>query len=241
MSDRYHPLSLIERDKNHKCRFLNLREAITLYPEDNRLSWLTNRLHNYEAIRYDLRKAHNLLGEVIRFQSQEKLLASPFLFSAGWFHAVILYARWFKATEKRPRLDDDFFDNRTDLLEKHKYFIDVRDKYIAHYEKEIIGKMELYLTFSLEGELLELSPLGLEVYVQSKHDLYDLSKLIEFVYNKINNKLLPKFKRELIEYMKNKPEFNKLFEKAELAEDVKESKVPTPYDYEIGFNDIYKT
>jgi hypothetical protein len=75
------------------CKFINLRDAITFFPDDKKLLGLANRFHNFQAIRNDLRKAHNLLGEVIRFQNQEKLLASPHLFSAGWFYAVILYAR----------------------------------------------------------------------------------------------------------------------------------------------------
>ena len=68
-----------------KCKFINLRDAITLFPDDKKLLGLANRFHNFQAIRNDLRKAHNLLGEVIRFQNQEKLLTSPHLFSAGWF------------------------------------------------------------------------------------------------------------------------------------------------------------
>ncbi len=91
-----------------KCKFINLRDAITFFPDDKKLLGLANRFHNYQAIRNDLRKAHNLLGEVIRFQNQERLLASPHLFSAGWFYAVILYTRWFKSTGRLIRGRESF-------------------------------------------------------------------------------------------------------------------------------------
>jgi hypothetical protein len=235
MNHRTVPLSAVESHMKQKCKFINLRDAITFFPDDNKVLGLANRFHNYQAIRNDLRKAHNLLGEVIRFQNQERLLASPHLFSAGWFYAVILYTRWFKSTEKRPRLDESLFDGQAELVEKHKYFIDLRDKYIAHYEKEVIGKTEVYLTYSLEGSFLQFSPISLEIYVQSKHDLYDLSKLIERAHNKINDHILPQCEKELKEHMTSKPEFAKLFVQAQESSDISESKAPNPYGYEFEF------
>jgi hypothetical protein len=222
-----------------KCRFLNLRDALAYYPDDKKLLGLTNRLHNYQAIRHDLRRAHNLLGEVIRAQNNQELLKSPYLFSAGWFQAVILYARWFKSTEKRPRLGDDLFDENSSLIDKHRYFIELRDKYIAHYEKEVIGKTEIYLTYSLSGALLELSPLILEEYIQSKYDLYDLSKIIEYVHNKIND-LVPIYEKELYDYIKGLPDFSKLFDHAKEASDVVESTAQNPYDYGFNLDDMFK-
>jgi hypothetical protein len=236
MNPRIFPLSSVETHMNQKCKFLNLRNAITSFPNDKRLLWHVNRFQNYQAIRHDFMKAHNLIGEVINFQNQQELLASPFLFSAGWFYAVILYARWFKATENRIRLEESFFENRNDLLSKHRYFIDLRDKYIAHYEKEMIGKTEIYLTYDLNGSLLQLSPISLEVYVQSKNDLYDLSNLIEYVHNKITKTLLPKYENELTEYLLSKPEAAKLFEQAQDPSEVCESNSQNPYSYETGFD-----
>lgn len=239
MNPRVLPLSSVEQHMKQKCRFLNLRDVITYYPDDKKLLGLTNRLHNYQAIRHDLRRAHNLLGEVIKVQNNQDLLKSPYLFSAGWFYAVILYARWFKSTEGRPRLGEDFFDGDTSLVDKHRYFIELRDKYIAHYEKEVIGKTEIYLTYSLSGDILELSPLCLEIYVQSKHDLFDLSKLIEAVHNKIND-LVPKYEKELLEYIKGLPSFSKLFDHAKEASAVVESTAPCPYEYGFNLDERFK-
>ena len=117
----------------------------------------------------------------------------------------------------------------------HKYFIDLRDKYIAHYEKEVIGKTEVYLTYSLQGSFLQFSPISLEIYVQSKHDLYDLSKLVEHVQNKINDNSLLQCEKELREYMASKPEFAKLFEQAQESSNIIESNAPNPYGYELEF------
>lgn len=235
MNSRLYPLSSVESDLNQKCRFLNLRDALVHYPDDQQLLWHANRVHNYQAIRHDLRKAHSLLGEVIRYQGRRELLKSPYLFSAGWFHAVILYARWFKATERRPRLNEGIFSGSAELLERHKYFIDLRDKYIAHYAKEVIGKTELYLTYSLSGELLQITPLIIEEYVQSKHDLYDLDTLIEFVHNNINA-LVPQYEKELFEYLKLLPDSHKLFAGSKGVSEVVESKAPNPYDYGFGMD-----
>ena len=238
MNPRVLPLSTVEQHMKQKCRFLNLRDAIIYYPGDRKLLGLTNRLHNYEAIRHDLRRAHNLLGEVIRAQKSQELLKSPYLFSAGWFQAVILYARWFKSTEKRPRFGEDFFDGNSSLIDKHRYFIELRDKYIAHYEKEIIGKTELYLTYSLSGTLRKIAPLCLEIYVESKHDLFDLSKLIEFVHNKING-LVSKYEKELFEYIESLPDFPRLFNHAKEASAVVESSAPCPYDYGFSLDEQF--
>lgn len=221
-----------------KCRFLNLRDALTCHPDDKRLLSLTDRLHNYSAIKHDFKKAHNLLGEVIRAQNKQELLKSPYLFSAGWFYTVILYTRWFKSTNKRPRLHEDFFDGNSELIPKHKFFIELRDKYIAHYEKEILGKTEIYLTYSLSGDILELSNLISEVYTASKYDLFDLSKVIEFLHNK-TNKLVTAYKNELIQYILSLPDFPELFKDAKEASAVVESTAPCPYEYGFSFDEQF--
>jgi len=232
-------LSSVEEHMKQKCKFLNLRDALSHYPDDTKLLKLTNRFHNYQAIKHDLKKAHNLLGEVIKNQKNQELLTSPYLYSAGWFYAVILYARWFKATNKRPCFDEDFFDENPSLIDKHKYFIDLRDKYIAHYEKEVIGKTEIYLTYSLSGSPIDLSPIFSEVYVTSKHDLYDLSELIEFVHNKINGQL-SQYKEGLLRYIKSRPGFSKLFNYAKEASAVEESTAPSPYEYGFSIDEQFE-
>jgi len=180
-------LTKVEEDLGQQCRFIEIRDVLAFYPNDKRLLSLANRLHNYLAIQHDLRKANALIGEVIKAQQAEKLVLHPYFFSAGWFHSVILYSRWFKSTEGRPTLSEDYFDGDPVLLDKHQYFIDLRDKYVSHYQLEIMGKTEVYLTYNVNGELLQVSPLSLETYVSSKADLFDLRKLIETVHNKINN------------------------------------------------------
>lgn len=234
MIPREHILSSVEQHMKQQCKFLNLRDAIIYYPEDKRLLSLTDRLHNYSAIKHDFKKAHNLLGEVIKTQNKQELLKSPFLFSAGWFHTVILYTRWFKSTNKRPRLHENFFDGNLELIRKHKFFIELRDKYIAHYEKEILGKTELYLTYSLSGDVLELSHIISEVYTASKYDLFDLSQVIEFLHNK-TNVLVTKYKRELIKYITSLTDFPELFKDAKEASAVEESTAPCPYEYGFSF------
>ncbi|MDD1777812.1 MAG: hypothetical protein LUQ65_06535 [Candidatus Helarchaeota archaeon] len=222
-------LSKVEKDLGQQCRFIEIRDVLALYPYDKRLLSLANRLHNYLAIQHDFRKANALIGEVLKAQQAEKLLLHPYFFSAGWFHSVIIYSRWFKSTEGRPTLSEDYFDGDRLLLEKHRYFIDLRDKYVAHYQIEIMGKTELYLTYNLNGELLQVSPLSLETYVSSKADLFDLTKLIEVVHNKINNDKIPQLKKQLLEYIKTLRDFEMVFTVARLKDEVSEPRGSNPY------------
>lgn len=222
-------LSKVEEDLGQQCRFIEIRDVLAFYPDDKRLLSLANRLHNYLAIQHDFRKANALIGEVIKAQQAEKLLLHPYFFSAGWFHSVIIYARWFKATEGRPTLSESYFDGDLLLLEKHRHFIGLRDKYVAHYQLEIMGKTELYLTYNLNGEFLQVSPLSLETYVSSKADLFDLSKLIEVVHNKINKNKIPLLKKELFEYMKNLQDFEMVFTVAKLKNEINEPSGNNPF------------
>jgi hypothetical protein len=222
-------LSKVEEDLGQECRFIEIRDALAFYPDDKRLLSLANRLHNYLAIQHDFRKANALIGEVLKAQQAEKLLLHPYFFSAGWFHSVILYSRWFKSTEGMPTLSEDYFDGDHVLLDKHQYFIDLRDKYVAHYQLEIMWKTELYLTYNVNGELLQVSPLSLETYVSSKADLFDLSKLIEVVHNKINNNKIPQLKKELFEYMQTLPDFKMVFTVAKLKDEISEPTGNNPY------------
>jgi hypothetical protein len=222
-------LSKVEKDIGQQCRFIEIRDVLAFYPNDKRLFSLANRLHNYLAIQHDFRKANALIGEVLKAQQVEKLLLHPYFFSAGWFHSVIIYSRWFKSTEGRPTLSEDYFDGDSLLLEKHRHFIDLRDKYIAHYQLEIMGKTELYLTYDLNGELIQVSPLSLETYVSSKADLFDLSKLIEVVHNKINDNKIPQLKKELLEYIKTLQDFEMIFSVAKLKDEISEPTGNNPY------------
>lgn len=92
-----------------------------------------------------------------------------------------------------------------------------------------MGKTELYLTYNVEGKLLGVSPLSLETYVSSKADLFDLSKLIEVVHNKLNNETIPQLKKELIEYMQTLPDFEKVFSVAKLKDEIEEPTGNNPY------------
>lgn len=230
MTLRKHPLNSVNEELGEECTFLNLRDLTIYYPNDRRLVWHVNRIHNNEVIRHDLRKALNLLGEVIENQKNNTLLKCPHLFSAGWFYAVILYVRWFKSTENRPSLKEDIFDNDQTLLQQHRFFIHFRDKYIAHYEKEIIGKTELYLTYSDSNELRQISKISMEEYLKSKHDLYDLSQLIAHVHNKINGDV-KEYEKEIISYIETLADSDKIHQLAKKAEKVEASLAQNPQEH----------
>jgi hypothetical protein len=74
-----------------------------------------------------------------------------------------------------------------------------------------------------------VSPLSLETYVSSKADLFDLSKLIEVVHNKINNNKIPQLKKELFEYMQTLPDFKMVFTVAKLKDEISEPTGNNPY------------
>ena len=230
MYPRQDILSKVEEHLGQQCRFIEVRDVLAFYPNDKKLLSLANNLHNYLAIQHDYRKANALIGEVIKAQREGKMLLHPYFHSAGWFYSVIIYARWFKATKRRPQLSgSNYFGGDAVLLEKHKHFIDLRDKYVAHYQFEIMGKTELYLSYDVEGDLVELSPLSLETYVSSKADLFDLSKLIEIVHNRINNVKIPELKTKLIEYMKTLPDFDMVYTAAKSKNEIHEPLGENPY------------
>jgi len=219
----------VEKTLGKQCLFVELREVVSFYPQDKRLLFLAKRLHNYMTIRHDFRKANDLIGEVIKAQQIHKTKLHPYLYSAGFFHAIILYSRWFKATEKRPKLDVSHYMHDPVLLEKHEHVVEeLRDRYIAHYELELMGQTELYLTYETTGEFLEISPVMAEIFLSSKADMYDLSKLIEVVHNKINTDIVPKYKTEVIEYLHTLPDFDRVCEMAKPRNEIVEP-INNPY------------
>jgi hypothetical protein len=67
-------------------------------------------------------------------------------------HALVLYGRWFKATNGKPTLrPNQFFVEESAESEVHCELIDLRDKYVAHYELDLLGSDRIWACFSADG------------------------------------------------------------------------------------------
>lgn len=116
---------------------------------------------NYCSIRRDLRTANAICEYVIVFHQQMlsdshvlvRLADTLFLIRGALTHAVLLYARWFKATNRKPSLSPHaFFAEGSADHQVHVRLIELRDKYVAHYELDMLGADRIWACFSSDGK-----------------------------------------------------------------------------------------
>lgn len=127
------------------------------YNNDKILQQHANEYKNYCTIRRDLRKADYICQQTLLIDDEIKNDSSnlekhknflPFL-QASVLHSIILYTRWFKSTTKKPTLDKmNFFNGNDNLVDTHLKIINIRDKYIAHNELDILGKDRVWVVFN---------------------------------------------------------------------------------------------
>ena len=96
-----------------------------------------NQYKNHFTIHRNLKEAYHLLCNAISTRNtapDQHIIYEAFLFSA-----INLYARWFKNTEQKTMLDAHDYFSEGNLLDVHKSIIELRDKYIAHNQLDILG------------------------------------------------------------------------------------------------------
>jgi len=168
------------------------------------------RYKDYIQIRRNLRESYRLLDKCIKMSysiKQDVTLVNEFsnnfyLYVAVFSCAVNLYSRWFKQTENKTKLDaKEFFKNNDNLLETHKRIIELRDKYIAHYEEDLLSKDYIILEIHENNYRLS-SNWEMEPWVQNEISLVDFRECIIAVHNKIDSEKLPKLEQLLLEELK---------------------------------------
>lgn len=183
-------------------------EAIKLheYENDPAFRKAVNEYQNLCTIRRDLRKANYICQHIIDLHNglkSEKIRHSDVnehivLASGAAMHAIVLYARWFKATEGKTRLEPQrFFSCSSNLMKVHDGIILHRDKYIAHNQSDLLGGDSAWLEFSEDGSFQSLKCMFKEElwFQNSKGDGLDMNafqECIHVVHNKIDAELVPK-------------------------------------------------
>lgn len=185
-----------------------LIEELDEYTSDKALKGAASQFKNYCTIRRDLRQACNICDYSISLQRDIKrdnsLLDNVkdqiFLVRASIMHALILYSRWFKATNGKPMLQagNYFVDNSVEM-KAHLKVVELRDSYLAHNEKDILGGDRILVEVDDSGKFITSCSDWIEqMWPQDEElDLQMFRKLIGIVHDKIDAEIIPKKQQNL--------------------------------------------
>ena len=114
---------------------------------------LIGKYKSLNIIRRDLRAVHSHLKTAIKFQEQIADLAqaqgaskagedtswvSQLGMATDLFHfSIVVYARWFKQTRGKTKLDPKKYFATAELRDAHDWAIRMRDEFIAHNEVDV--------------------------------------------------------------------------------------------------------
>ncbi|MBO0573721.1 hypothetical protein EXQ42_01810 [Clostridium botulinum] len=178
------------------------------------------KYRDYTTIRRNLCEAYDLINSVIELQNsimsennglqkyQNKLVPAK----VNFHYAIILYAKWFKATNNKTWIKKDKYFNgekEKESLETHDYIIELRDKYIVHNEKNLIGGDKVLVDVDNQNNIKLISEWN-EMFFPTNEKLLKIKKCIEIVHNTINNEDIPKYEKYLMSELKEKNIINKL-------------------------------
>lgn len=191
-----------------------------MLPVDNkRLINNFRRYRDYNTIRRNLREAYSLINSIIELQSTilneedglENHEKDITLAKVSYYHIIILYARWFKLTKDKVSLKPgDFFkDDKKEFRVIHNYIMNLRDKYIAHNEKDILGGDNVIVE-ACNSKDVKLLSYWKENFIINSEMLKKVKKCIEIVHNEIDATEIPKYERLLIDQLKETEIINKL-------------------------------
>lgn len=169
-----------------------------------------NQYKTYNTIRRNMRQAYSLINMIIQTQKNEESLkkflgGNEVLLEAGYYTAIVLYARWFESTKgkitlRKKKFYDDYNKKYSDC---HDYILKLRNQCIAHNEKDILGGDRVYICKDQEDNISVKSD-NLVTIAESTERLEDIKKCIEIVHNKIDGDMLPKAQKNLEEIAYNK-------------------------------------
>lgn len=174
------------------------------YASDGAFKKAVKEYHAYISIRRDLRKVDEISSYVIDLHSKIKSVEvelkqvadSLFLVRASVMQAILLYGRWFKETTGKTKLvPETFFDAGSSEMSVHNSLIDLRDKYVAHSQLDLLGSDRVWVNTDDDGKFISVDSDFLEqLWPQDSTDL-DMEKFrtnAHIVHNKIDAEILPK-------------------------------------------------
>lgn len=162
---------------NEKSKELPIAKAKS--SEAQRLADLAAIIQDFKSIMQACSRLKNLLEE----NSQDNLLIESL-----WVSALIKYARCF-ATGKRFGLSKNIFQNlHGESLKAHQFYIDLRNKHIAHsvnpYEQMEVGFV-LSSVAEQEKKIIGVSTLTMRHIVSDKKGVQQLGMLSKIAHDKI--------------------------------------------------------
>lgn len=168
--------------------------------EDKRLMNIFRKYKDYNTIRRNLREAFNLINFNIQIKNDiksnknkaiEKYKDIMFLVQSSFFNVIILYARWFgEHKNNKPKLYKNilFKDETKNLGDTHDYIIELRNKYIAHNEKDLLGGEKVFIKINKFNDL-EIETKWKEQILIDEEKLENIRKCIIIVHNAIDKKI----------------------------------------------------
>jgi len=178
------------------------------YQSDLPLQKAVKQYKNYCTIRRDLRKVDEICNYVIKLhediKSGQTELSSVgntlHLVRAAVMHAIVLYARWFKATTGKPMLKPDtFFGVASTDLRVHTKVVEHRDKYVAHNQLDLLGGDRVWVETDENGKFVRTeSDWDEEMWLQdNEFNMESFQKCVHVVHNKIDAEIIPDRQQKL--------------------------------------------
>lgn len=160
------------------------------------------------TIRRDLRMAYDICNYAINLQAQinqnysllEKDMFHVYLTAAAVMNSIVIYARWFLPTNGKTTLTKETFFLRNSAEEKtHLELMNIRMKYIAHYEEDLLGSDRICAYFNEAGKFIKTDS---DWFIRLFPELPSFKVCIEIVHNKIDADILPEKQKKLDEQLK---------------------------------------
>lgn len=163
---------------NEKSKELPIAKANS--SEAQKLADLTAIIQDFKSIMQACSRLKNLLEK----NSQENLLIESL-----WVSALIKYARCFATGKRCPGLTENIFqDLHGEPLKAHQFYINLRNKHIAHsvnpYEQMEVGFV-LSSVVEQEKKIIGVSTLTMRHIVSDKKGVQQLGMLSKIAHDKI--------------------------------------------------------
>ena len=196
-------LSHVQRDIGRPVLFAEVNADSSVLSASLKAQRLAKRFLTYNSIRRDLRKIDAHL-EKLADSSPGDLFGDPFTAGAVFFHCVILYARWFKSTHGKTMLSrGEYFASSSRQADFHDEIIRLRDKYVAHFEQDLLGGDYSYAVFDQHGgSLLQVECVWAENLLPDRQFLGQFRAIVQAVHNHIDATELPPIHSAFVDSLK---------------------------------------
>lgn len=175
--------------------------------KDKKIKNLVEKYKNYNSIRRNLRVAHSIVESLIedlKKMLDETVEGGSYLnedvilsISSRFVHSIILYSKWFPNTTGKPKLCENTFFSENELVKDHKTIITLRNKYVAHYELDILGRDMVLAEFDDSNKFIKVSSIWKEQLNLSIDELMAFKACIQRVHNKIDSEIIKKLEDDL--------------------------------------------